>query len=256
MGTQESALNNSEASSIRAAKMASTMAMKQVGFAAAQCNQLRAKNSTPALPARVARKTVVCSASNDKSANAVTAVALAAVVSSTAAFVVPEPAHAEVSGLTPCAKSKPFKKRAKVTVRKLAKRQDLYEKGSAPYVALQDRIDQTNARFDKYAKQGLLCGADGYPHLIVDGDFKYGLEEFTIPGIAFLYIAGWIGYVGRQYLNEIKKEKDPKMKEIIIDVPLAVKFASRGWTWPLLAFKELKDGTQTAAKEDVTVSPR
>ena len=39
---------------------------------------------------------------------------------------------------------------------------------------------------------------------IVDGDFKYGLEEFTIPGLAFLYIAGWIGYVGRQYLNEIK----------------------------------------------------
>ena len=95
------------------------MAMKQVGFAAAQCNQLRAKNSTPALPARVARKPVVCAANNEKSANAVTAVALAAVVSSTAAFVVPEPAHAEVSGLTPCAKSKPFKKRAKVCFQRL-----------------------------------------------------------------------------------------------------------------------------------------
>jgi len=53
-----------------------------------------------------------------------------------------------------------------------------------------------------------------------------------------------------------RKEKDPKMKEIIIDVPLALKFMSRGWTWPLRAVKELQDGTLTAAKEDVTVSPR
>jgi len=233
------------------------MAMKQVGFAAAQKNQLRASSSAT-LPARAVavRKSVVCSASSSNTSNAVTAVALAAVVSSTAAFVAPEPANAEVSGLTPCAKSKPFKKRQKVTVRKLSKRMELYEEGSAPYVALQDRIDQTNARFSKYAKQGLLCGADGYPHLIVDGDFKYGFKEFTLPGVAFLYIAGWIGYVGRQYLNEIKKEKDPKMKEIIIDVPLALKFMSRGWTWPLRAVKELQDGTLTAAKEDVTVSPR
>eukprot|EP00958_Prasinococcus_capsulatus_P014970 scaffold1584_cov363-Prasinococcus_capsulatus_cf.AAC.5 len=96
----------------------STMAMKQVGFAAAQKNQLRASSSAT-LPARAVavRKSVVCSASSSNTSNAVTAVALAAVVSSTAAFVAPEPANAEVSGLTPCAKSKPFKKRQKVPTR-------------------------------------------------------------------------------------------------------------------------------------------
>ena len=33
----------------------------------------------------------------------------------------------------------------------------------------QEQIGRTEARFDKYGKQGLLCGADGLPHLIADG---------------------------------------------------------------------------------------
>ena len=36
-------------------------------------------------------------------------------------------------------------------------------------LTLQDQMDRTKLRFDKYGKQGLLCGAEGLPHLITDG---------------------------------------------------------------------------------------
>jgi photosystem I subunit 3 len=54
-----------------------------------------------------------------------------------------------------------------------------------------------------------------------------------IPTFGFLYIAGWIGYVGREYLNIVKKEKSPTEKEIIIDVPLALNVAGKGAGWPI-----------------------
>lgn len=46
-----------------------------------------------------------------------------------------------------------------------------------------------------------------------------------IPTIGFLYVAGYIGYVGRNYLNKVKASMGAKAidKEIIIDVPLALK---------------------------------
>ncbi len=46
-----------------------------------------------------------------------------------------------------------------------------------------------------------------------------------IPTIGFLYIAGWIGYVGRDYLIAARKESKPREKEYIIDVPQALKMA-------------------------------
>lgn len=54
-----------------------------------------------------------------------------------------------------------------------------------------------------------------------------------IPTVGFLYVAGYIGYVGRNYLNAAKKEKNPYDKEIIIDVPLAIKMSIQGAAWPL-----------------------
>lgn len=53
-----------------------------------------------------------------------------------------------------------------------------------------------------------------------------------IPTFGFLYVAGYIGYVGRQYLNKVKTEAKPTDKEIIIDVPLALNLALNGWAWP------------------------
>lgn len=51
-----------------------------------------------------------------------------------------------------------------------------YEEDSAPALALQATIDKTNKRFEFYAKNNLLCGTDGLPHLIADPGyaFKYG----------------------------------------------------------------------------------
>ena len=51
-----------------------------------------------------------------------------------------------------------------------------YEEGSAPSLALAATIEKTEKRFDAYGKAGLLCGAEGLPHLISDPGFalKYG----------------------------------------------------------------------------------
>ncbi|MEO1559920.1 MAG: Photosystem I reaction center subunit III, partial [Cyanobacteria bacterium J06632_19] len=73
-------------------------------------------------------------------------------------------------------------------------------------------------RFERYSQA--LCGPEGLPHLIVDGRFSRA-GDFLIPGVMFLYIAGWIGWVGRAYLQAVRKEKDSEMREIIIDVPTA-----------------------------------
>jgi hypothetical protein len=51
-----------------------------------------------------------------------------------------------------------------------------YEADSAPAIAIKATIDRTEKRFANYAKAGLLCGADGLPHLISDPGLalKYG----------------------------------------------------------------------------------
>lgn len=61
-----------------------------------------------------------------------------------------------------------------------------------------------------------------------------------IPTFGFLYVAGYIGYVGRQYLIAVKGEAKPTDKEIIIDVPLATKLAWQGAGWPLAAVQVRK----------------
>jgi len=142
------------------------------------------------------------------------------------------PASADVAGLTPCGESAAFQKRAASATTESAK-----------------------ARFEFYGNSNLLCGDDGLPHLIVDGDLSH-MGEFLIPSILFLYIAGWIGWVGRAYLIAVRREKNSEEKEIIIDVPLAVKCSLSGFSWPLLAFKEMTTGEMFAKDSEITVSPR
>jgi photosystem I subunit 3 len=72
----------------------------------------------------------------------------------------------------------------------------------------------------------------------------------------FLYIAGWIGWAGRSYLQAISGEKSPETKEIIIDVPLAMKCSLGAAAWPLAAFKEAASGEMFAKDDEITVSPR
>jgi photosystem I subunit 3 len=100
-----------------------------------------------------------------------------------------------------------------------------------------------------------LCGTDGLPHLIVDGRWSHA-GDFLIPGIAFLYIAGCIGWAGRTYLMAIRGSKDATMREIQIDVPLAFKSTLAAASWPLAAFGELTGKKLTEDDNKITVSPR
>lgn len=167
----------------------------------------------------------------------------------------PNLAAADVSGLVPCKDSAVFKRRLDGSVKKLSSRLANYEEGTPAYLALEAQIEKTKVRFDKYGKQGLLCGADGLPHLIADGRPSHA-GEFVLPGIMFLYITGWIGWSGRSYLQYSKKTDKPNENEIIINVPVAIGMMSASFLWPLAAWKELISGELLVPSDEVTVSPR
>ena len=163
--------------------------------------------------------------------------------------------QASASVLQPCKDSPVFAKRLNNSVKKLEGRLAKYEPSTPPFLAIQKQIDKTKLRFDNYGKAGLLCGTDGLPHLIADGRWNHA-GEFVFPGLLFIYITGWIGWVGRGYLQSISGDKKPVEKEIVIDVPLALKFSISGFTWPLAALQELTEGKLLAESSDITVSPR
>nr|YP_010985879.1 photosystem I reaction center subunit III [Grateloupia asiatica]WOL36797.1 photosystem I reaction center subunit III [Grateloupia asiatica] len=163
--------------------------------------------------------------------------------------------NADVAGLIPCKDSTAFAKRLKNSINKLESRLSKYDASTPPALALQSQIEKTKSRFDKYGNSGVLCGQDGLPHLITDGRWNHA-GEFMFPGLLFIYITGWIGWVGRGYLQAVSNDSKPIEKEIIIDVPLALKFSVSGFTWPLAALQEFTSGKLLAADEDITVSPR
>ncbi len=140
------------------------------------------------------------------------------------------PAHAY--NLEPCGQSAAFKARM--------------EKSTSP---------TKEYRYNLYASNpSLLCGEEGLPHLIPD-TFSH-LGEFIIPSILFLYIAGWIGWAGRSYLIAVRKTDSAEMQEVIINVPLALKFMLGGFAWPAMALKEMTTGEMFAKENEITVSPR
>lgn len=167
----------------------------------------------------------------------------------------PYQASADIGGLTKCSESPAFNKRLKTSVKKLELRMSQYETDSPSALALQQQIDRTKARFDKYSRSNLLCGTDGLPHLIADGRWEHA-AEFTLPGFGFLYIAGWIGWVGRKYVRAVSTTKNPTENEIIINVPLALKIMTTGYIWPISAWQELISNDLVASKDKISVSPR
>ena len=167
----------------------------------------------------------------------------------------PSQASADIGGLTKCSDSPAFTKRLNSSVKKLEQRMSQYEVDSPPALALKQQIDRTKARFDKYSRSDLLCGTDGLPHLVADGRWTHA-AEFILPGFGFIYISGWIGWVGRKYLRAVSTTKNPAESEIIINVPLALKIMTTGYIWPISAWQELISGDLVAPKDEVTVSPR
>ncbi|ACK69634.1 photosystem I reaction center protein PsaF subunit III [Gloeothece citriformis PCC 7424] len=158
---------------------------------------------------------------------------LAIVLVLTVWFTFVPPASADFANLTPCSESPTYQTKAK---------------------NFRNTTGDPNSgenRAERYSQA--LCDENGYPHLIVDGRWSH-IGDFTIPSLLFLYIAGWIGWAGRSYLIAIQGEKDPEMKEIIIDVPLAISKMLGAALWPLAALGEFTSGKLVV--KDVPVSPR
>ena len=166
----------------------------------------------------------------------------------------PKYAIADIGGLTKCSESPAFNKRLTTSVKKLEQRRSQYEKNSPSDLALKQQIERTQARFDKYGRSNLLCGADGLPHLIAGPNSH--TAEFILPGFGFIYIAGWIGWVGRKYLRAVSTTKNPAESEIIINVPLALKIMTTGYIWPISAWQEFVSSDLVAPADEITVSPR
>ena len=145
------------------------------------------------------------------------------------------PAKADFAQLTPCGESPAYQ----------AKAESFLNTTADP--------ESGKKRAERYAEA--LCGEEGYPHLIVDGRWSKA-GDFLIPSILFLYIAGWIGWVGRSYLIEIKKDKNPEMKEITIDVPLAIRTMMFGFLWPVQAIPQMLSGEMFAKDSEIPISPR
>jgi photosystem I subunit 3 len=165
------------------------------------------------------------------------------------------PAHAEFNGLTPCKESPAFQKRLNSSVRKLENRLKLYTPESKEAKFLLKEIEATKARFTRYGSTNLLCGKEGLPRIIASGQWDHA-NEFVIPGLLFLYITGWIGWVGRKYVRYASTTNDPFENEIIINVPVAIAMMNSGFLWPVEAYKELTSGDLLASDDEVTRSPR
>jgi photosystem I subunit III len=150
-------------------------------------------------------------------------------------FAPPAQAGEGVAGLTPCSESAAYQQRAKT------------------FLNTTNDPESGQKRAARYAEA--LCGPEGLPHLIVDGRISHA-GDFLIPSILFLYITGWIGWVGRAYLIAIKEGKDAEMKEVVIDVPLALSKMLTGFAWPAVALGEFASKKLTVPDAEIPVSPR
>jgi photosystem I subunit 3 len=165
------------------------------------------------------------------------------------------PANADFNVLTPCKESPAFQKRLNTSVKKLENRLKLYTPESKEALALIKQLDKTKGRFERYGNSSLLCGKDGLPRIIASGQWDHA-NEFIIPGLLFLYITGWIGWVGRKYVRYASQTENPFENEIIINVPVALAIMTSGFLWPIDAWKEFASGDLLASDDDVTLSPR
>ena len=166
-----------------------------------------------------------------------------------------QPAKADFAALVPCKESTAFQKRLNSSVKKLENRLKLYTPESKETTFLNKEIAATKARFERYGNSNLLCGKEGLPRIIASGQWDHA-NEFVIPGILFIYITGWIGWVGRKYLRYASTTENSFENEIIINVPVALSIMNSGFLWPVEAWKEFTSGDLLELDENVTNSPR
>ncbi|NJK57218.1 MAG: Photosystem I reaction center subunit III [Pleurocapsa sp. SU_5_0] len=106
---------------------------------------------------------------------------------------------------------------------------------------------------DRAYSEYLSCGDDGLPHLVIS---LKNAVDIAIAFSIFFYIAGFIGWSGRSYLQKISQQKSQEQSEIFIDLAQAIPSLIQGLLWPLLAVKELTSGELTAQDNEISVSPR
>jgi photosystem I subunit 3 len=167
----------------------------------------------------------------------------------------PQLAHADFANLTPCKESPAFQKRLTAEVKKLENRLKFYTPESKEAKFLISEVEHTKARFERYGNSSLLCVKECLPRIIASGQWDHA-NEFVIPGILFLYITGWIGWVGRKYIQYAATTDNVFENEIIINVPVALAIMTSGYLWPVEAWKQFTTGDLLASDDDVTVSPR
>ena len=111
-------------------------------------------------------------------------------------------------------------------------------------------------RFERYGKAS--CGDDGLPHLIIGPTIepfgalamRHHEGDVLIPAHIFIFIAGIIGWSGREYLKAIRGTKDAATKEIQIDFKIARSALIKGAQWPLMANKEGRSGELREPEHD------
>lgn len=142
-----------------------------------------------------------------------------------------------------CKDNKKFHKKIKDEIYKISQRQKKYPKGSVVYNRFVKKIEGIKFRENAYGER--YCGIrDGRPRTIATGELTRG--NVVIPGLMFLYTAGWIGWAGRSYLIRTQDE----MKELNLDVPLAVTCMASGFSWPVAAWQEIVNGEMVRNPEN------
>jgi photosystem I subunit 3 len=167
----------------------------------------------------------------------------------------PTKVQADFKNLTLCKESPAFEKRLNTQLKKLENRSKIYIAHTLESDSLLREIKNTKARFKRYANSNLLCGKEGLPRIIANGEWNHA-NEFVIPGLLFLYITGWIGWVGRKYIIFASKSENSFENEIILNVPVAYGIANSGFLWPIEAWIEFKNGDLIAKENEITISPR
>ncbi len=141
------------------------------------------------------------------------------------------------SALTPCSENSRFQERA--------------SSASTP---------KDIARFERYSKAS--CGDDGLPHLIIGATIepfgalanRHHEGDILIPAHIFIYIAGIIGWSGREYLRASKQLKNPAENEIFIDFALARQCLIKGAAWPFEANKQGRNGDLREKDENISLN--
>ena len=113
-------------------------------------------------------------------------------------FNAPMPSFA-AGTLVDCEKSPAFTKRLNTSVKKLEGRLAKYKEGTPPYLALQEQINQTKTRFDRYGKSGLVCGTDGLPHLLLMVISRMLLNLLFPVFYSYIQLVGLVGLVASTY---------------------------------------------------------